>query len=219
MKVGIGVPTVGRRAISAGYLRHATRPTLMQVQLDNDRRGPGWARNQCIAKLYDAGCDLIVLMDDDCYPIRSGWQDYLAAGVAEYGVHVVTLENTHHLERQRVVNGELLVTTSTVGCFTALTRHAVDVIGYYSAAFSGYGFEDVHFQRRVARSGINGTNWQVSLVHLSDYIRSEDLVKPDIPTEYANMTRAEKDTSIARNLPIFNREISDPRNYRNREGL
>ena len=219
MMFGIGVPTVGRRAISDGYFGYATWPTLLHVQHDDGRRGPGWTRNRCMATLYDAGCDLIALMDDDCYPIRSGWQDYLVEQVVKHGVHVVMLDNTHAPDRLRVERDELVVTSAAVGCFTALTRHAVDTIGYYSAAFDGYGFEDVHYQARVARSLINGTNKHISLKRLADYINSEDLDKPEIPTEYANMSRAEKDAAIARNEPVYRSEMRDPRNYRNREGL
>ena len=205
MKVGIGVPTVGRRTISDGYLGHATRPTRLHVQFDADRLGPGWARNQCIGHLYDAGCDLIVLMDDDCYPVADGWQDYLLDGMAARGLHVVNMDDPR--------------TGLPVGCFLALTRHAVDTLGCFSAAFRGYGFEDVHYLHRIVRSGVNGTAGNATLERLHEFVLSEDVMKPASATEYANMTRAEKDEAIARNLPIFEREMADPRNYRNREGL
>ena len=219
MKVGIGVPTVGCRVINGGYLGHTTRPTLLHIQFDEHRRGVAWARNQCIAVLWDAGCDLIVLMDDDCYPIADGWQDYLIDGMQTHGLHVVLMENTPGRGHATTV-GELLLTDAPVGCFTAMTRHAVETIGYYSQAFIGYGFEDAHYRNRVVRSGINGTTSAfVSLARLHEFVMSEDVVKPPGAIEYANMSRAEKDADITRNLPTFNRQMKDPRNYRNREGV
>lgn len=200
MKVGIGVPTVGRRPISDGYTRHATRPTLLHIQQDPDRRGPAWARNQSIASLYDAGCDLIVLMDDDCYPVASGWQDYLIDAMAGDRLQAAFLPGRDG---------------APVGCFVALTRRAIETVGYYSAAFIGYGFEDAHYQHRIARSGIG---WG-ALPGLAEFILSEDVVKPDGIDEYANLTRAEKDREIARNLPVYEREMANPSIYRNREGL
>ncbi len=205
MKVGIGVPTVGCRVINGGYLGHTTRPTLLHIQFDEHRRGVAWARNQCIAVLWDAGCDLIVLMDDDCYPIADGWQDYLIDGMAALGLHAVNMDDPR--------------TGLPVGCFLALTRHAVDELGYFSAAFRGYGFEDAHYLHRILRSRINGAAGNATLERLHEFVLSEDVAKPPTATEYANMTRAEKDEAIAQNLPIFHREMADPRNYRNREGL
>lgn len=218
MRVGVGVITIGRRELSSGYRDHATHDTVVHIQMDEDRKGVAWARNQCIAALWDSGCDLIVLMDDDCYPIADGWQDYLIDGMRAHGLHVVFLENRPY-RVDATASGELLLTDAPVGCFTAMTRHAVETIGYFSEAFVGYGYEDAHYRNRVVRSGINGTTSAfASLVRLHEFILSEDVVKPAGFDQFANMSPSEKGRDIDRNWPVYLSEMKNPDNYRNREG-
>lgn len=209
MKIGIGVPTLGRRPLR-GYWEFCTHPTLVAVQVDLDRRGPGWARNQLIAALYDAGCDLIVLMDDDCYPTRSGWQDHLLDHEAT-GMH-------NPLDTPVATDGDFLISHG-LGCFLAITRRTVDTVGYFAAEFAGYGFEDVNYRQRIIRSGITGYAGGLPCPsRLAEFVRSEDVEKPAGFDEYANLTRAEKDDAIARNLPAFLADSRSPRIYRDRSG-
>ena len=208
MRFGIGVPTLGARPLT-GYWEHNTHPTLVHVTYDHDRRGPGWARNQALAHLYDAGCDIICLFDDDARPTRPGWQDYLLANPG--WDHLVLHNPAFPLER---TTEDLAITQFGIGAFYALTRQAVETVGYFSAAFRGYGFEDVHYRHRLARA--HGGN--VTLTRLAEWVESDDLNKPATFNQFANMPQSEKDAHIARNAPIYRAELADPRLYRDRDG-
>lgn len=208
MRFGIGVPTVGARPLH-GYWEHNTHPTIVHVQHDEDRRGPGWARNQAIATLYDAGCDIVCLFDDDTRPTRTGWQDHL---LAHPGWEHLLLHNPA-FPLERTAEG-LAITQFGIGAFYALTRQAVETVGYFSAAFTGYGFEDVHYRHRLAKA--HGGN--LTLTDLTDWMESDDLNKPDGFDQWANMTQPEKDADIARNIPVYRAEMADPRLYRDRNG-
>lgn len=208
MRFGVGVPTVGARPLH-GYWEHNTHPTLVHVQHDEDRRGPGWARNQAIATLYDAGCDIVCLFDDDTRPARTGWQDHI---LAHPGWDHLVLHNPA-FPLERTVEG-LAITQFGIGAFYALTRQAVETVGYFSAAFTGYGFEDVHYRHRLARA--HGGN--ITLLDLARWVESDDLNKPAGFDQWANMTQPEKDAHIARNAPVYRAELANPRLYRDRNG-
>lgn len=75
-KFGIAVISTMDREIQ-NYMEHTTHPTMFKLIPDVNRRGVAPTRNRAIKALYDAGCEYIVLFDDDCYPIRDGWQDLL----------------------------------------------------------------------------------------------------------------------------------------------
>lgn len=209
MKFGVGVPTVGVRPLR-GYWEHNTHPTTVHIQHDEERRGPGWARNQALAALYDAGCDIICLFDDDTRPARTGWQDHLLASPG--WDHLVLHNPAFPLERTTAEG--LAITQYGIGAFYALTRQAVETVGYFSAAFRGYGFEDVHYRHRLARA--HGGN--TTLLDLARWVESDDLNKPAGFDQWANMTQPEKDAHIARNAPVYRAELANPRLYRDRNG-
>ena len=208
MRFGVGVPTVGARPLT-GYWEHSTHPTTVHIQHDEERRGPGWARNQALAALYDAGCDIICLFDDDARPIRPGWQDHILASPG--WDHLVLHNPAFPLET--TAEG-LAITQFGIGAFYALTRQAVETVGYFSAAFRGYGFEDAHYRHRLAEA--HGGN--TTLLDLARWVESDDLNKPAGFDQFANMTQPEKDAHIARNAPVYRAELDNPRLYRDRNG-
>ena len=207
MRFGVGVPTVGVRPLR-GYWEHNTHPTIVHVTYDHDRRGPGWARNQALAHLYDAGCDIICLFDDDTRPTRPGWQDHILANPG--WDHLVLHNPAFPLDK----GDGLPVTRFGIGAFYALTRQAVETVGHFSAAFTGYGFEDVHYRHRLSVAYGGNT----TLPDLAEWVESDDLNKPAGFDQWANMTQAEKDAHIARTAPIYRAELADPRLYRDRDG-
>ena len=82
-RIGIGRITCGLRP-----LRPLRGPAVATVQefTDVDRRGPAYARNEVLHRLYAAGCDHIFLFDDDCYPVMPGWAEYFLAQASAHGL-------------------------------------------------------------------------------------------------------------------------------------
>lgn len=79
--IGIGVTTYNRPDLAlfclANIKRFTTEPYKLYIAVDsdNDRQGVAKRKNECLKALED--CDYIVLFDDDCYPIKEGWEKAL----------------------------------------------------------------------------------------------------------------------------------------------
>ena len=80
MKIGIGVTTYNRPGHMALWkkqlYRHAPGNTYeVYVAADSQTRlGIAARKNECLNTLKN--CDYIFLFDDDCFPVKNGWEDY-----------------------------------------------------------------------------------------------------------------------------------------------
>jgi hypothetical protein len=180
--------------------------------VDVDRQGPGFARNQVLKQLMDEGCEFMFLFDDDCYPLMDGWADYFVSqsiltGVQFLGLPEAFKSNFHHCGRHEVVYWDRII-----GCFNFQTREFMEKIGYYNAAYKGYGWEDSGRNHRALRSGLIGNNYGrfPSLLRATSYIFSEDVYALN-PTP--NMTFEQKQEGIEYNRAINIREGASSQLY------
>lgn len=213
MKFGIGIITTGNREIHPGVLNHLTMPTTIHIHLDTERRGPAYGRNECIKALYDIGCDYITLLDDDTFPIKNGWQDYLVKTTEKNKIHVLGYPDPTVATKTAYAEGMDWWQFCT-GCFTFITRHAVQTIGYYNPEFKTYGHEDIEYLYRARETGLNGfLGGDASPAQIAEYIHSEDIYgvhdRSFDPT--ANMSAAAKQESIRINQDVFEKAIYQTR--------
>jgi len=81
--VSVIIPTIGRESLELckEVLEKQTRPPdELVVVMDQERRGPSWARNQGIRR---TGGDLIAFTDDDCVPPED-WLERLVEAIDVY---------------------------------------------------------------------------------------------------------------------------------------
>lgn len=213
MKFGIGIITTGSREVHSRVLNHITMPTTVHVYLDTERKGPAYGRNECLKALWDAGCTHIALLDDDTYPIKEGWQDYLVEIASQNFVHVLGYPDPTVAKKVASAGGMDWWQFCT-GCFTFVTRHAVQTIGYYNPDFKTYGHEDIEYLYRARETGLNGVvAGDASPALIAEYIHSEDIYgqhdRHFNPT--ANMSAEAKQESIAINKDVFEKTIWDTR--------
>ena len=152
MKVGIGIITMGVREINPKMYEKSSYEIF--VYTDEDRRGPGYARNQCL-KHFD-GYDHVFLFDDDAYPTRLGWEDYFIEHAQSQGIHYMVLPEIFGGQLLGFGSGEITLWNSALGCFVYQDAFAIQVIGGYNTAYNRYGFEDAARNRRAIKANLTG---------------------------------------------------------------
>lgn len=227
-RIGIAITTTPTRRIKPELFTLASGCMLYAINNDTAGLGVSRSRNAAIKQLYDAGCEYIFLFDDDCYPVREGWADYIIEAHRVTGIHRFYLT---HEEKSQLLgrnwwldkNGhkrDIYWWNSGTGCFSFFTRTLIETVGYYNTAYNRYGYEDVAYHSRVWRSGLmsRSYNWGEglrkegwpSLPGLNDYILSED-IRGMNPTPNIPMDR--KLEYIRQNEAIFLQEINGDQLY------
>lgn len=214
MKHGIGIITTGKRTLQPSYINLLSMPTAFYVHVDYLRQGPGHSRNECIKHLYDAGCDYITLFDDDCYPIKGDWQDFLLGSMEKH--HIECLTYTYPFLPPLYTQGDLVVSGPNInaGVFFTISRRVVETVGYFNPRYKKYGWEEHAYFTRVRRSGINPvSDGDVSISGIGQYIHPEDYFPTAEHDHYANNTQQIKDRFVLENKKIFDEELASDKLY------
>lgn len=200
MKVGIGIITMGVREINPKMYEKSSYEIF--VYTDEDRRGPGYARNQCL-KHFD-GYDHVFLFDDDAYPVRQGWEDFFIQEAQRAGIHYMALPDVFGGDLLET-DGEIAYWLSALGCFLYQDKEAMETIGGYNLEYNRYGYEDAARSHRAIKAGLTGHEkaWGFPMRGMS-YIHSEDVFGEN---PAPNIVTSEKLAYIASNQPIYQKEI------------
>ena len=198
-RIGIGVITCGVR--EPRDLLAPSGATVIRY-VDVERRGAAHARNQVLKALYDAGSDFIFMFDDDCYPIMPGWAECFIEQHRLTRYHFLGLPEAFK-SRPLALRGEVMHWDTVIGCFSFQTRLFMERVGYYNAAYRGYGYEDAGRNARAVRSGLCGSLGYPSPLRSTSYILSEDVYdRNPVP----NLTPEEKRVGMDANRPIWTAE-------------
>lgn len=198
MKVGIGV-TSGRLDW-CGTENCATPPVfnLDQTTIANDK-------NRLIKILYDAGCDYMFIFDDDCFPIKPGWEKFFIDASLKTGVQHFNLCRPEHQTRIGA-NEDITLWSTGTGCMLFLTRKCIDIVGYMNPAYGKYGYEHCAYSLRIQKAGLTPA-WYVSANGWEEFIYSWDL-QGDMPgfTKIPARTEEERTALIAANEAEWQKE-------------
>jgi len=123
-------------------------------------RGVAWNKNRALHWLmHRTACERILLIEDDIYPVRAGWeQGWLEA-----------LERFPHLnyspksaappwEQQVDTIDGYPVLNWVNAALMAMTRQAVNTVGFFDTRFEGYGYEHIELTARYVRAGLHPAN-------------------------------------------------------------
>jgi len=214
MKVGLGIITAGVREIPSQAFRNTSTDTMIHIEVDINRNGPAITRNKCIKKLVDEGCDYICMLDDDCYPLKKGWENYLISEMQRTGVHFFALPYLFESEFSYNPNTKLVKFDKVIGCMSFFDMTALNTVGYYNTKYHKYGYEDVGRNSRMIRSGMtyqqgSAEGFETPL-YLSNYFMSEDIYHI---VKIHNMSQDEKNKYIEMNREEWQREMSGPIYY------
>lgn len=211
-KFGIGIITTGDRTLHENYLKllDQSQPTVFSVQVDQRRRGIAPTRNRAMKELYDAGCQDIVLFDDDCWPIKEGWQQYLVDTQYASGSHALLLPKDDPYIGEGVGDGSANLMRWGVGAFMYLTRELIDTIGYLNTRYDTYGYEDVAYLWRARNCRLSLTSeFDIAPRRIQDYIYSIDCDKSgNAVSNGTTLTQKQKNAYIEKNTRAFQEEIA-----------
>ena len=117
-------------------------------------KGISSAKNAGIKHLYDAGCNLMFIMDDDIRLLK-GFDSFYANSIQKSGIHHFCYkvpELNKHITKREVVNGIKTVRTLQVnGAFFTLTRKIIDAVGYFKILPYRYGHEHTEYTGRIIK--------------------------------------------------------------------
>lgn len=212
MKIGVGV-TVEKGEIWNGIAQHFITCDD-QVSVAHDK-------NKLIKQLYDEGCDYFFLFDSDCFPIKTGWEQFFIDGCLKTGIQHFVLCNPVHALYQNG-NEDVSCYLTGTGCMLFLTRKVIETVGYINPAYGKYGYEHVAYSHRIRMAALTPA-WYVSLNGWEEYIYAWDLDKDGAEKhgyvkEHA-MTKAEKEEHIRQNEKIFNKEVLSSKLYYDYENI
>lgn len=204
MKYGVGVITVGLRPIRDYLLPDDCAFVVVE---DTERRGPAWARNQCLQQLDH--CEHIFLFDDDCWPVMRGWAEYWSSQCEAVGVTYSALPEAFKGTLVGTRMGDMMTWSGGIGAAIYQHRSALGVIGGYNEQLQGYGLEDAGRAHRAGRAGLSVRNpgFNAAPFRLLAYIHSADVMGENPTPSY---TVEEKEAHIAKNHPIYLQELVGP---------
>lgn len=211
VEFGVGIITTQDRHLSERYLNLIDRDTVIAVELDLERRGVAQTRNRVMKKLYDMGCKYITLFDDDCYPVKKGWQSLLVQCSLDSRAEVLVMPKNDH--EMGCLVGSVENVRWGIGAFTFLTRSAMSTLGYYNSAYDTYGYEDVAYLYRARKAGLTVLpDYDSAPIGISKYIYSVDC-DMDVEEKMSPLSVGEKQAYIEKNKSIFNEEVGSGKIY------
>jgi hypothetical protein len=178
--IGIGYTTYKRDDLLQECLDNIRLNTTSDYKLhiardtDDDRRGIALRKNECLHHLQD--CDYIFLFDDDCYPIKKGWEVFvIEAHLASGEHHFAYLKNSIHTAKNYYFCGNK-TTMSFVTCggvFLSITKECLKKVGGFWDEYDLYGFEHYGYSFRAFQAKLNSDLF-MSIEGLDEYLFAYD---------------------------------------------
>jgi hypothetical protein len=214
-KIGLGIIKTQKEEVNNKCIFQYTDPnTVIHVHTDINGIGIAKSNNNCIKYLYDQGCDFIFLMDVDCYPLHSGWEEYFISCHKKSGIHFFEIPEPFKDKLLYIDSkSDIGYYSGAIGCFHMLTRKFVDTVGYLRTDYSKYGFEHAGYMNRACRSGLYNKKHggYPCPLKANYYIYSEDVYGARrVPS---TLSWEEKQKFIEINRPIYEEEITSNQIY------
>lgn len=212
--IGIGVTTYKRKDLLKECLDNIHKFTNTPFKLyvaedtDADKRGIALRKNECLENLKD--CDYIFLFDDDCFPKRSGWAEFIIEKHIKTNVHHFLLADykNHDVKNYLFLNGESLTTHNKMGgVLIFLTKEVIQKVGGFYDKYDTYGFEHLGYSCRIYEAKLT-PDYFVSFEEMNDYIFSHDYDDPGFLFNKSTINNKERDRFAEINKPIFSEDVS-----------
>jgi GT2 family glycosyltransferase len=203
MTIGIGVTSYNRPEMLNKFLeslkKYSTYKHKLHVAIDTDedRKGVAVRKNECLRALKD--CDHIFLFDDDCWPIKQGWEDFFIKRQDVNLNHFLFLNDRLHFKTHTHMNTAHIY-KECGGVFMYLSKKAVEAVGAFDEKFEKWGFEHADYSLRVHKSKWNWMPY-LCLRGTEEYLYSEDYSNPN---HKSSITNEEKSFLFKKNITKFN---------------
>jgi GT2 family glycosyltransferase len=225
IRVGIGIITFNRQDVLAETLArvraHTTTPCALAVADDGSTDGTAamvrsqnitlvtgrnmgiaWNKNRALFLLSAvAQCDVVILLEDDSYPIRDGWQEEWMLAAERWGHVNLAGEwfKDSFLKGSGTVDDPILATSVSAQC-SGFSRTALRYGGYFDSRFRGYGQEHVEHTRRLLRVGYGGSHEEIDGEVRPIYKLLRSSIQVTNPTSFSNQADRDRNWLICREL-------------------
>jgi len=219
VKIGIGISTHNRYETFKKCYDETVRltPNATIVVVDDASRTPvpeatfrfdtnvgiARAKNKCLELLYLAGCEHIILLDDDTHPLVEEWyKPYIECSephlmyIFENFATAKTLNDTSKVYE----NEEIIAYDHPRGCMLYFHRSVLDKVGGMDTVFTKWGFEHGNLSDRIFMAGLTSFRYM-------DVKGSNKLIySTDEHTGNRNSTvmGKERQECIAKNKVLYN---------------
>lgn len=161
MKIGIAITTTPKRfemfqKTYSEICRFAPENSYIFVYNDKDYKGVSFAKNKCIEALMAENCDYLFLFDDDCYPVKEGWNDiFINSGLHHSALTFTKLlngrPNGNAIRKKEKGNDWFM---NPCGIMLFYTRECINRVGGMDSRYSKWGHEHVGHSRRIYNAGL-----------------------------------------------------------------
>jgi GT2 family glycosyltransferase len=125
-----------------------------QLVVSGANRGVAWNKNRGLFALAALGCDPLLLLEDDVYPVLTGWErDWIE------GTHRWHHLAYHHPKiAKRTVAGagtpaDPFVNSSATAQCLSVSAEVLERVGFLDSRFIGWGHEHAEWTTRIKRAG------------------------------------------------------------------
>ena len=132
-----------------------------------DVLGINHAKNECLDKLKD--CQHIVLFDDDCFPIKKGWENILIDSNVN---HLLYCTPEHGIREK--IRDNIYAYHNCAGCMVYVRNNPECSEIRYPKDYMQYGFEHAAFSFSFYKSRLIPHPY-ISISNMNEYIHSLDI--------------------------------------------
>ncbi len=227
LQLGIGIVTYNRQAVLSETIdrvrRHTKYPfTTIAVADDGSTDGTlamlrerqvtmvtghnmgiAWNKNRALFMLAELlRCDVVVLLEDDCYPVVDNWeQAWMHAAVRWGHVNAAAPWLTGHFMSGAGTWDDPISSTRLTAQCAVFSREALLFGGYFDSRFRGYGHEHVEHTRRMVRLGYGGLDALVDGQEVTLYwLLWGGLAVNPAAVSYYNVAQVERNLVLTRQL-------------------
>jgi len=176
LTIGIGVTSYNRPKHLDLFIKQIglfTNDYKLHIADDSKvNKGIAYRKNECLRALQE--CEHIFLFDDDCFPVRYGWVEFvLKASYASGQKHFLYLKETSTINKIATI-GNVEVFNNCGGAFMYLHKSVIETVGAFNPSYGVYGYEHAGYTKRINKAGLTSYGEYICPIGLDKYIYAMD---------------------------------------------
>lgn len=128
---------------------------ILFVNNDKNHEGIPISKNKCLKYLYEAGCEHFFLADDDCYPLKAGWEMPYITHKEPHLMYQFKLPGKGVKDMQEIYRDNTVVAyTHTRGAMIYIRRIVLETVGGMDTDYGLGTFEHPDWTNRIHNAGL-----------------------------------------------------------------
>jgi GT2 family glycosyltransferase len=128
------------------------------TRISGRNMGVCWNKNRLLYFMANVlCCDVLLLLEDDCYPEEDGWEQAWVDAVRRHGhINLAGGWFSHYFQGGAGTAEDPVGCKLITGQCVGYSRKAIQQVGYLDTRFRGYGVGHVEHSWRLVRAGFGG---------------------------------------------------------------